>query len=934
MELKCIIENGQKGYIFTRKKVPVPAKREPSVFDKPEEEKEVPLKEKDGSFTPLMQQFLEIKKECKNKILFFRMGDFYEMFFEDAIEASKILGITLTTRDRNSKQPIPMCGIPYHAVDGYLPKLIKAGRVVAICEQVEDPKQAKGIVKRKVVRTVSPGTVIDEAQLPADEYNNILAVSFVGKAVGVAMIELSTGACRGAEFGERERGTLLDYLSQSGFSEVVLSTSLVTAFYGILKEIERDHLCVTAIDDWYFDKHLTPKVLCEQFKVQDLRGFGIQGNKALISAAGALIAYLKETQKSPLSHLEKIIVDTNRNTMSLDYATIRNLELIGNATEGTKEGTLLSVLDACKTPMGKRTLREWLLRPLTEKEEINHRLSIVELFHNEEGMRNAMRELLQQVGDMERIAGRVSLGNANGRDILALRNSLQVLPELFRLFSNYAETILKRIAAGWENFDELVALISQRLVDAPPFSIREGGMIRPESNPELAEIDTIVRNSAEWLASFEKRIKAETGITALKVGFNKVYGYYIEVTKKNAHLVPESFIRKQSLVNAERFINEELKRYEETVLSADEKRRELEYRLFLELLSKVNERREDILLASRRIAAFDVLSTLSHIAVKKRYCKPEILDDTSLNILEGRHPVIEEECEEGFVSNSLKMSGDDRRVGIVTGPNMAGKSTFLRQNALIVLMAQMGSYVPATRAEIGIADRIFTRVGAQDNLYRGQSTFMVEMSEAANILNNATGSSLVILDEIGRGTSTFDGLSIAWAIVEHMVDKIKARTLFATHYHELTTISTLYSGIFNLVVKVDEYDNQISFTREVIEGKADKSYGIHVARLAGVPKEVVAQAEVILSDLEKGNVDQYGFPRIDLSRVRTLKEREIALQPSLFEEPEKKEEPKEYKELLQALKEAEPDMLSPKEALNTLYHLHELMRKAEKKEDI
>ena len=940
MNQKWVVESSQKESIFQRKKAGFEAEKTVFTAKSNQEDNNANnregMKKKESSFTPLMQQFLEIKKECKNSILFFRMGDFYEMFFEDAIEASKILGITLTTRDRNSENPTPMCGIPYHAVDGYLPKLIKAGRVVAICEQVEDPKQAKGIVKREVVRTVSPGTVIDEAQLPADESNNILSIAYVGKAVGVTLIELSTGLCRGAEFHERDRGRFLDYLSQSAFSEVVVNTALLDASYSLLKEIDKGHLCITALDEWYFDTNLTAQVLCEQFHVKDLRGFGIQGKKALICAAGGLVSYLKETQKSSLSHLERLKLDTSEETMSLDFATIRNLELTCNATEGTKKGTLLSVLDGCKTPMGKRTLREWVLRPLTNLDEINHRLSIVELFHTEEGMRTQLRELFKSVGDIERIAGRISLGNANGRDMIALRNALSIFPELYQLFEVYSETILKRLMSGWENFNDLVALITETVVENPPFSIREGGMIKPEANSELKEIDQVVRNSAEWLASFEKRIKEESGITSLKVGFNKVYGYYIEVTKKNAHLVPESFVRKQSLVNGERFINEELKQYEEQVLSADEKKRELEYKLFLELLSKVNERREDIVLASRRIAAFDIFSAFAHIALSKGYCKPLLGNDRSLSIEEGRHPVIENQSEECFVPNTLYMNGEDRKVGIVTGPNMAGKSTFLRQNALIVLMAQIGSYVPATKAEIGIVDRIFTRVGAQDNLYRGQSTFMVEMSEAANILNNASSSSLVILDEIGRGTSTFDGLSIAWAIVEYMVEKIHSRTLFATHYHELTTISALYNGIFNLVVKVDEYDKTISFTRQVVEGKADKSYGIHVAKLAGVPQEVVSQAEVILNDLEKGNVDQYGFPKIDLSRVRSLKEREIALQPSLFDAKEEKEKQAEaeqeaYSETVQALKKIEPDLLSPKDALEALYQLCELMKKEENK---
>ncbi|MBF0275521.1 MAG: DNA mismatch repair protein MutS, partial [Nitrospinae bacterium] len=577
--------------------------------------------------------------------------------------------------------------------------------------------------------------------------------------------------------------------------------------------------------------------------------------------------------------------------------------------------SLLSVIDRCRTPMGKRNIREWIIRPLIDRENINRRLSIVTFFFNDVNLRRELFTLFKNIADIERISGRISLGNANAKDLIALRESLKTFPLILELLSQEKVGEVSHITDDWDSLIDMTELIERSIVDNPPFSIREGNIIQGSYNEELEELYSLTKDNQTWLRNFENRLKEENNITNLKVGYNKVYGFYIEVTKKNSHLVPENFIRRQSLVNCERFINDELKGYEDKILNAEERKKELEFNLFMEILSKIDSNRGRLILMAKKIGYLDTLLSFAVVAEENRYVEPVIKENNELLLEEGRHPVIEGNIEEMFVANSIELNDIDRRMAIITGPNMAGKSTYLRQTGLIVLMAQIGSYVPAKRAEVGIVDRIFTRVGAQDNLYRGQSTFMVEMNEAANILNNATKKSLVILDEIGRGTSTFDGLSIAWSIVEHLLtDKnLKCRTLFATHYHELTNIQALYKDVVNLLVKVEEYQDTITFSHVVAEGKADKSYGIHVAKLAGVPKAVVNRAEIILEEIENGNVDRYGLPKIDMRVVKKIKKNE-ALQTSLFDKPKKNK----YKEIIQGLKELDINSLTPLEALNQL----------------
>ena len=868
--------------------------------------------------TPMMQQYLEIKAQHQDAILFYRLGDFYEMFFDDAVTASKILGITLTSRNsKDDENRVPLCGIPYHAVSSYLAKMIKAGFKVAICEQVEDPKEAKGVVRREVVRVVTPGLVTD-AQLLNDKDNRYLAaICHKGKDWGLSLLDLSTG-----EFLVSEREdlpALLDELGRLAPSEILLpeeaaeDSSLAAELLAYLPQS-----CLTRRPNSGFHPETARQRLLEHFRVVNLAGFGCEELKSGIGAAGGLLLYLQETQKTALDHIERLTPIEFDHVLLMDESSRRNLELTQTITGGAREGSLLDTLDLCATPMGARLLKKNLLFPLREVEAIRGRLDTVEQLCLAPRLREELRELLSKVYDLERLNGRVVLGTANARDLTALKCSLAQLPELQERLAG-AHTLLADLGATLDERDELAelrALLEAGIREDAPVTLREGNLIKPGYNAELDELVSLLRDGKALILGLEARERARTGIANLKVGFNKIFGYYIEISRGQLAHVPEDFIRKQTLVNAERFITPELKEFEEKVTGAQDKRLELEYRLFGAIRATAAAASSRILHTAGRLALIDFFCCLAEAAQRYRYTKPVITAGEAIIITEGRHPVIERALPPGrFVPNDVHLDQESEEVLIITGPNMAGKSTVLRQTALITLMAQMGGFVPAAAAEIGVVDRIFTRVGASDNLRRGQSTFMVEMNETANILNNATPRSLVILDEIGRGTSTFDGLSIAWAVAEELVNKNGkgVKTIFATHYHELTELAAANPRVKNYNIAVREWNDTIIFLHKLLPGGTNRSYGIQVAALAGVPAKVVARAKELLHNIEQGEFNRQGEPRIATSP------REKKQQPgqlSLFGLGES--------QAVRRLREINPDGLSPREALDLLYELKRL----------
>ncbi|MBM4128852.1 MAG: DNA mismatch repair protein MutS [Nitrospira sp.] len=801
--------------------------------------------------TPLMKQYLSIKAQYEDAILLFRLGDFYEMFGEDAERASKVLQIALTTRDKSKEEPVPMCGVPYFAAESYITKLIRAGYKVAICEQMEEPEEAKGIVRREVVRVITPGT-----HSPENPKENTYLISLYpsGNRHGIAVADVSTGEFILYETDEN----IEDEMYRFEPREILIPSSIKDNIH--YKEA-LSNFYQSSYEDWYFDFTEAYRTLLRHLKVSSLDGYGCGGMTAAISAAGALISYLEETQKDTF-RLKKISTLRLDSYMFLDAATQRNLELTHNLKDGSLEGTLLSVLDETLTPMGGRFLRASILKPLIDIYEIKKRLDAVEDLVEDYVLLEELRTSLRKIQDLERLSAKVGSRTANARDLVAIKNSLTQLPKIKRSLSSSKNVYLKTISDDLSEFTRLRELIDRAIVESPPMSLRDGGIIRDGFSREVDELRSVSIRGKDFIAELEHKERQRTGISSLKVGYNKVFGYYIEVTKPNLDMVPADYIRKQTLVGGERFITPELKEYESNVLGAEEKLKNLEYQLFQEILDEVQKESSLLSQTAYSLAVTDLLSSLAIVAKRYHYVKPSMEESGIIDIAEGRHPVLERmPSDEKFIPNNTYMDTNDNRLLIITGPNMAGKSTFMRQVALIVLMAQIGSFVPATSAKLGMVDRIFTRIGASDLLTRGQSTFMVEMIEVANIIHNATNRSLIILDEVGRGTSTFDGISIAWAVAEHIINEIKARTLFATHYHELTELGLTFNEVKNYNVSVKEWGDEIIFLRKIDDGPADKSYGIQVARLAGIPENIINRSKEVLANLEKEELDETGIPK-------------------------------------------------------------------------
>ncbi|MDD4118613.1 MAG: DNA mismatch repair protein MutS [Kiritimatiellae bacterium] len=817
--------------------------------------------------TPMMAQYRRAKAEIDpGTILFFRLGDFYEMFFEDAVIASDILGIALTKR-----QGTPMCGIPYHAADLYLAKLLRAGKKVALCDQMEDPALAKGIVKREVTGIVTPGTVLTDSVLDAARPNYLAGLHRLGSIFGLAMLDLSTGDFWMEESADAD--ALFDDLARYAPPEVILSESLHAdeRFLNALQAAGAH--AVTAREDWIFDPATSVDGLCRHFGVQSLDGFGGEGHPAAAAAAGALLYYVTRDLRRNAAHVRRIRFRAAADAMMLDESTLSNLDLIASRGSSRSDAptTLLQALDTTRTAMGSRLLRDWLVRPLQNLSAIVARHDAVESFLNNRRDLDTLRGILSEIKDLERLLSRLSSGSGNARDVRALGASLARLPALKDALAAPSADRLRELAAAIEPQDDLVARIDRALVDDPPMAIREGGVIRKGFHAGLDELRAAAHDGKQWIAELQAREIERTGIKSLKIRFNKVFGYFIEVTKSNLAQVPDDYIRKQTVVNGERFITPELKECEHKILGAEDKSIALEYELFLELREEVITHTAVLQQTAAAVAEIDVLATFAERALACRYVRPAMTADGALSIRDGRHPVVELLPESGrFVPNDTRLDTDGNQLLIITGPNMAGKSTYIRQVALIVIMAQMGCFVPAAEAEIGVVDRVFTRVGAGDDIARGRSTFMVEMQETANILNNATPRSLIVLDEIGRGTSTFDGISIAWSVAEYLHNhaEVKAKTLFATHYHELTDIALTLSGVKNYNVLVSEKDDRIVFLRKIVPGAADKSYGIQVARLAGLPLEVVTRAKDILANLEEQELSEAGQPKLAQPRAR------------------------------------------------------------------
>jgi len=866
--------------------------------------------------TPMMRQYLEIKSGYPDAILFFRMGDFYEMFLDDALLASRILDIALTSRNKGSGDEIPFCGVPYHSVTPYIAKLIENGHKVAICEQVEDPKQAKGIVRREVVRVVTPGLLIEAESLSPDENNYLLALCRgAGERWGISWLDLSTGEFRvteldGAPAAAAEATCVnpRELLLPDGLDPATMPADL-KAFLG-----ER---IISRAPGWVYERDYAASLLCGQFGAASAEALGLEGMPAGLMAAGAALYYLRENRKAAIPHLRDLRVYQRSEHLALDPATRRNLEITATMAEGRKVGSLLGCLDRTCTAMGARRLKQWLSYPLVGMEPIRQRLDAVEELLEAPELREEMTARLREIADLERLNGRIGMASAGGRDLRALHDSLHPLPMLLERLAPLETPLLRSLSNAIDPLDDIRDLVQQGIQENPPFSLREGGIIAAGYNAELDELRAISREGKGFIARLEAQERARTGISSLKIRYNKVFGYSIEITKSNLAAVPADYIRRQTLANAERFVTEELKNYEEKVLGAEERICDLEYTLFQNIREQVAVQAERICRTADGLAALDVLISLAAVAEERNYCKPQVNESDVIEIRDGRHPVIESmRLSERFVPNDTLMDGSENQILMITGPNMAGKSTYMRQVALICLMAQAGSFVPASSACIGIADRIFTRVGAGDNLARGQSTFMLEMMEAAAILKGATPRSLIVMDEIGRGTSTFDGVSIAWAVAEYIHDtpSCRARTLFATHYHELTELAVTRERIRNFTVAVREWNDQVIFLRTIIPGGASHSYGIQVARLAGMPADVIERAKEILRNLESGEFEE-GAPRLAKSSKKPP--REPSPQFSLFETSDD--------QLRQRLKKINIASLTPLEALNLLDELKRMV---------
>ncbi len=881
-----------------------------------------------ASLTPMMQQYMEIKERFSDSIIFFRLGDFYEMFFGDAEVASKELEITLTGRDCGQEERAPMCGVPYHSADAYISKLVGKGYKVAICEQVEEPSAAKGIVKRDVVRVITPGTITDSSMLD-EKKNNYLACVFMDTTgAGVSFVDVTTGELHATEFtGDDFKVRLVNEILKYCPPEIISNTYFVENIESkkILKDLNNRYIFRTEqFGDNYFDYDISAYKIQKQLKVLSLEGIGLIDNIRTISAVGALFEYLEQTQKTNLTHINKINYYSSGQFMDLDPSTMRNLEITETMREKARRGSLLWILDKTRTAMGGRLLRKWIEQPLINCAHINNRLLALKELVNNMLSRQELMDCFKEIYDMERLLTKVIYGTANCRDLVSLKKSLCFLPEIKKILGHFESSLIKEQYEDLDILDDVYKLINDSIVDEPPFSVREGGIIKEGFNEEVDRLRMASVEGKEWIAKLEQEEREKTGIKKLKISFNKVFGYYIEVTNSYTSLVPERYIRKQTLANNERYITPELKKIENSVLGAEEKVVGLEYYLFCETRDKIALKTDRIQKTSKAISTLDVLCSLAETAQKNNYTMPVVDLSDKIVIRDGRHPVVEKMLHNNmFVPNDTTLDNGEARLAIITGPNMAGKSTYMRQTALIVLMAQIGSFIPATSAQIGIVDKIFTRVGASDDLASGQSTFMVEMSEVANILNNATSKSLLILDEIGRGTSTYDGLSIAWSVIEYVSDKKKlgAKTLFATHYHELTELEDKLSGIKNYCIAVKKRGDDITFLRKIIRGGADESYGIEVARLAGVPDEVVSRAKKILKTLEEADINKSSMVEIrksNLKKMDKINEEKDGEQIGMFGIASN--------EIIEGLKKINVTTMTPIEAMNKLY---ELQKKAE-----
>jgi len=864
-----------------------------------------------NQLTPMMQQYFQIKQRMKDAILFFRIGDFYEMFFDDAEIASKILGITLTSRGTVKGTKVPLAGIPYHAADGYIARLIKAGKKVAICEQIEDPKLAKGIVKREIIRTITPGTVLNPALLEDKVHNYLAAINKNNNKFGFSFIDPSTGEFKVTELSSVPE--LLAELTRIMPQECLIPNSLQEdEWVGKLQDVT-----ITFQDDWIFDHSTGFNTLCELFGTSSLDGFGCENLQLGIGASGAVIHYLKETQRSALTYITRLTPYFTSEFMILDPATLRNLELTKTIRSNEKTGSLIWVLDKTITAMGGRLLRSWIQQPLINVEKIIYRQQGIAEFVNSSTLRNELSQILKNIHDIERLISRLDANLANARDLVALKESLKIIPDIKGKLKLFNSKIIKDIEGDLENLRDITELIEKVIEDSPPLSLRDGGLIKEGYFQELDDLRNLSKHAKDWIVKLQQNEIKRTKINSLKVGYNKVFGYYIEITKPNLHLVPPDYIRKQTLTNAERFITPELKEWEAKILNAQDKIVEIEYEIFLKVRMQVIAEVKRIQKIANAIALLDVLLSLAQVAVENDYIMPEVNNENIISIKDGRHPVVEKVLVgERFVPNDTFIDSNTEQILIITGPNMAGKSTYIRQVALIVLMAQIGSFIPASKATIGIVDRIFTRVGASDELVKGQSTFMVEMIETANILNNATPKSLIILDEVGRGTSTFDGVSIAWAVAEyiHNNERVQSRTLFATHYHELTELEFSLKKVKNYNIAVKEWNDKIIFLRKIVKGGTDRSYGIHVAQLAGLPQEVITRAKEILSSLEMSSIADEGA-----HRVSTIKPQDILkpVQLTLFEPT--------YHKVIDELKEINLNKMTPLEAINKLNELRKMV---------
>lgn len=876
------------------------------------------------SLSPMMVHYCQTKCAYKDSILFYRLGDFYEMFFEDAKTVSRELELTLTGKDCGLSERAPMCGIPYHAAETYINRLIDKGYKVAICEQVEDPKTAKGIVKREVTRVVTPGTNLNMQELDEGKNNYLMAIVCVGDHFGVSTADITTGDCYVTEIDEERK--LWDEINKFLPAEIICNDAFLVSGVDVDDLRNRLHISVFALESWYFGDDLCKQTLLEHFKISSLEGLGLADYDSGVIAAGSLFRYLLDTQKNTMEHMNKIIPYTTDRYMVIDSSSRRNLELVETLREKQKRGSLLWVLDKTKTAMGARMLRSFVEQPLIDADAINERLDAVTELNMQAMLREEIREYLNPVYDLERLVSRISYRSANPRDLLAFKMSLEMIPHIKNLLANFTSPLLVRINEQMDGLEDLYTLLEASITEDPPLAVKEGGIIREGYNEQVDTYRNSKTQGKSWLAQLEAEEKEKTGIRNLKIKYNKVFGYYLEVTNSFKDLVPEYYTRKQTLTNAERYITPKLKELEDMILGAEDKLFALEYDLFCQVREELAAQIPRIQETAKAIAQLDVYASLSVVAQRNNYVRPTVNTKGVIDIKNGRHPVVEKMINNDmFIANDTYLDNGSKRVSVITGPNMAGKSTYMRQTALIVLMAQIGSFVPAEKAKIGVVDRIFTRVGASDDLASGQSTFMVEMTEVANILRNATAKSLLILDEIGRGTSTFDGLSIAWAVIEHISNTklLGAKTLFATHYHELTELEGKISGVNNYCIAVKERGDDIVFLRKIVKGGADKSYGIQVAKLAGVPDSVLDRAKELVDELVHTDITSTFKDLAENSRKtkpKAVHYDEVDLeQISLFDTVQDQD-------IIEELKNLDITMLTPMDAMNTLYRLQNKLK--------